>query len=80
MSCFIARSPVWFIAASFVFRQAWEPGQERNLRSKIKVFALRYRLITDMIKGALDYEGRFDETLKQVEKLKAGLLEISKGI
>ena len=40
----------------------------------------RYRLITDMIKGALDYERRFDETLKQVEKLKTGLLEIPKGI
>jgi predicted nucleotidyltransferase len=40
----------------------------------------RYRLITDMIKGALDYEGRFDETLKKLEKLKTGLLEIYTGI
>ena len=38
----------------------------------------RYRLIIDMIKGSLDYEGRFDETLKQVEKLKTGLLEVAK--
>lgn len=37
----------------------------------------RYRLVTDMIKGSLSYEDRFDETLKQVEKLKTGLLDIT---
>lgn len=40
----------------------------------------QYRLITDMIKGSLSYEGSFDETLEQVEKLKTGLSEIAKEI
>jgi predicted nucleotidyltransferase len=40
----------------------------------------QYRLITDMIKGSLSYEDRFDETLKQVEKLKTGLSEIAKEV
>jgi predicted nucleotidyltransferase len=40
----------------------------------------QYRLITDMIRGAPDYENRFEETLKQVEKLKTGLSEITKEI
>jgi predicted nucleotidyltransferase len=40
----------------------------------------QYRLIIDMIKGSLSYEGRFDETLEQVEKLKIGLWEATKGI
>lgn len=37
----------------------------------------QYRLITDMIKGSLSYENRFDKTLQQVEKLKTGLSEIA---
>jgi predicted nucleotidyltransferase len=37
----------------------------------------RYRLITNMIKGSLSYEDRFDEILREVEKLKAGLSEIA---
>lgn len=37
----------------------------------------QYKLITDMIKGSLGYEDRFDETLQQVEKLRKGLSEIA---
>jgi predicted nucleotidyltransferase len=40
----------------------------------------QYRLITDMIKGSSSYKDRFEETLKQVEKLKIGLWEATKGI
>jgi len=35
----------------------------------------QYKLITDMIKGSLSYENRFEETLRQVETLKKGLTE-----
>jgi predicted nucleotidyltransferase len=37
----------------------------------------QYKLITDMIRGSLSYEDRFDETLQQVEKLRKGLSEIA---
>lgn len=33
----------------------------------------KYRLVTDMVRGALGYNDRFDEILLQVEKLKQGL-------
>lgn len=35
----------------------------------------QYRLVTDMVRGALGYNDRFDEILLQVEKLKQGLSE-----
>ena len=35
----------------------------------------KYRLIIDMIRGSLNYEGQFDEVLLQVQKLKKGIEE-----
>lgn len=35
----------------------------------------QYRLVTDMIRGSLNYTYRFDEVLRQVEKLKKGMEE-----
>jgi predicted nucleotidyltransferase len=35
----------------------------------------QYKLITDMVKGSLRFEDRFEETLQQVETLKKGLTE-----
>lgn len=37
----------------------------------------QYKLVTDMIRGSLSYEDRFDEILRQVEKLKKGFEERS---
>jgi len=38
----------------------------------------QYRLISDMIRGSLSYDGKFDEILLQVQKLRRGLLEVIK--
>jgi predicted nucleotidyltransferase len=35
----------------------------------------KYRLVTDMITGALGHDDKFDEILKQVERLRRGLSE-----
>ncbi|OGW26302.1 MAG: hypothetical protein A2X59_06810 [Nitrospirae bacterium GWC2_42_7] len=35
----------------------------------------QYRLVTDMVRGSLSYDDRFEEILLQVEKLKKGLSE-----
>ena len=37
----------------------------------------QYRLITDMIRGTLTFDDRFDEILFQVERLKKGIEEVS---
>ena len=39
----------------------------------------RYRLITDMIRGSHMFEGKFDEALRQLKKLKEGIAEAAKG-
>lgn len=37
----------------------------------------QYRLVTDMVKGSLSYEDRFEDTLQNIMKLKTGLSEIA---
>lgn len=37
----------------------------------------QYKLITDMIRGALMFHERFEEILQQVEKLKQGIVEVA---
>jgi predicted nucleotidyltransferase len=38
----------------------------------------QYRLVNDMVRGSLSYDDKFDEILLQVEKLRMGLLEVTK--
>ena len=37
----------------------------------------QYRLVTDMIRGSLTFDDRFEEVLLQVEKLRKGIIEIA---
>jgi predicted nucleotidyltransferase len=37
----------------------------------------QYKLVTDMLKGSMSYENRFDEILLQVEKLKNGIEDVT---